>query len=145
MRHADRVFTFLACTFVHTCIHVHVGHKGTGNPTPEPAHLPEKLRLALTEFNSQFDSLKSQLDTTRSLLVSSKESVKQLSLECSTYREVVTSRTAAMTVSALASSPGPQKGQNSDNFTVYFMIYPDFGYKMPHAQSKCIYQALFRA
>ena len=63
------------------------------------SHMPEKLRVTLVEFRAVYEAAKVQLGTTKSQLSNVRQNLKQLSAECSTYREIVTSRTGAMAVS----------------------------------------------
>ena len=63
------------------------------------SHTPEKLRVTLVEFRALYEAAKVQLGTTKSQLSNVRQNLKQLSAECSTYREIVTSRTGAMAVS----------------------------------------------
>ena len=63
------------------------------------SHTPEKLRVTLVEFRALYEAAKVQLGTTKSQLSNIRQNLKQLSAECSTYREIVTSRTSAMAVS----------------------------------------------
>lgn len=64
-----------------------------------PSHIPEKLRVTLVEFRALYEAAKVQLGTTKSQLSNVRQNLKQLSAECSTYREIVTLRTSAMAVS----------------------------------------------
>ena len=74
-----------------------VGHKQP--ESRNPAHISEKLRVTLIEFRALHEAAKTQLGSTKSQLSNLRQNVKQLTTECSTYREIVTSRTSAMTVS----------------------------------------------
>ena len=67
------------------------------------SHTPEKLRVTLVEFRALYEAAKVQLGTTKSQLSNVRQNLKQLSAECSTYREIVTSRTSAMAVSTCVS------------------------------------------
>lgn len=91
---------FMAAFFFglyHTPLSLPQGHK-RGVPG-SPSHVAEKLRVTLIEFRSLLDATKVQVGSTKSQLSNLRQNMKQLSTECSTYREIVTSRTNAMTVS----------------------------------------------
>ena len=81
----------------HVCIIPSSGSKQGG--ASSTSHIPEKLRVTLVEFRALYEAAKVQLGTTKSQLSNIRQNLKQLSAECSTYREIVTSRTSAMAVS----------------------------------------------
>ena len=76
---------------------MHVGNKSSG--VSSPSQVPEKLRVTLIEFRALHEAVKVQYGTTKSQLSNVRQHLKQLSAECSTYREIVTARTSAITVS----------------------------------------------
>ena len=76
---------------------LHEGSKQSG--ASGTSHIPEKLKVTFVEFRALYEAAKVQLGTTKSQLANVHQSLKQLSAECSTYREIVTSRTSAMAVS----------------------------------------------
>lgn len=84
-----------AAFYIDDLYHLSPGFKQGGTSS----HMPEKLRVTLVEFRALYEASKVQLGTTKSQLSNVRQNLKQLSAECSTYREIVTSRTGAMAVS----------------------------------------------
>ena len=67
--------------------------------TTDPSRLPTRVRQMLQDIQSHLTELGSKVSQLTSDLQAEKVAVEKLSRECTTYREVVNTRTTAITVS----------------------------------------------